>query len=116
MVVLVTCKKNEDPAKYESIRVLTIFLPLKVYGDFSRRSRAANSVVPCWILMNFEPVVMVVLLPVRMKKIQSKMEDLEFPHYIPMGPICCHGNQRSDPISPKTTCSLSHPNDSPDEI
>ena len=36
------------------------------------------------------------LLPARIKKIQSKMKELEwsldFPHYNPMGAICCHGN------------------------
>ena len=34
------------------------------------------------------------------------MKELEwsqdFPHYGPMGDICCHGNQSSDPILPKT--------------
>ena len=40
-----------------------------------------------------------------------KMKELEwsqdFPHYNPMGAICCHGNQSSDPILPKTLCSQS---------
>ena len=30
-----------------------------------------------------------------------------FPHYNPMGAICCHGNQSSDPILPKAKCSQS---------
>ena len=30
-----------------------------------------------------------------------------FSHYNPMRAICCHGNQSSDPILPKTWCSLS---------
>ena len=41
-------------------------------------------------------------LPARIKKNQSKMKELEwsqcFPHYNPMGAICCHGNQSSDSI------------------
>ena len=45
------------------------------------------------------------LLPVRMKKIQSKMKALacsqRLPHYNPMGAIRCHGYQSSDPIWPK---------------
>ena len=45
MVVLVTCKNEEDPIKNEGARVLTRFSPLKVYGNFFRRSRAANSEV-----------------------------------------------------------------------
>ena len=45
-------------------------------------------------------------LPARIKKNQSKMKELEcsqdFPHYNPMGAICCHGNQSSNLIWPKT--------------
>ena len=44
--------------------------------------------------------------PVSIKQNPSKMKELEwshdFPHYNPMGAICCHGNQSSDPIWPKT--------------
>ena len=40
-------------------------------------------------------------LPASMKKIRLKMKALEwtqhFPHYNPMGAICCHGNQSSNP-------------------
>ena len=43
IVGLVICKNEEDPSKNEGTRVVTTFLPLKDYGDFSRRSRAANS-------------------------------------------------------------------------
>ena len=46
------------------------------------------------------------LLPARIKKNKSKLKEQEwsqdFPHYNPMGAICCHGNQSSDPILPKT--------------
>ena len=45
MHVLDICKNEEDPIKIEGARVFTRFLPLKVYGDFYRRSRAANSAV-----------------------------------------------------------------------
>ena len=45
VVVLVTCKNEEDPIKNEGARVLTRFSPLQVYGNFFRRSRAANSAV-----------------------------------------------------------------------
>ena len=53
---LVTCKNEEDLIKNASARVFTTFLPLKVYGVFSRRSRAAYSAVlgPFW--PNFELV------------------------------------------------------------
>ena len=50
MVVLITFKNEEDPVKPEGARVLTTFSPLYVYGDFSKRSRAADSTVlgPIW--------------------------------------------------------------------
>ena len=44
MVVLVTCKNEDDPIKNEGSRVLTIFSQLLVNGKFFKRSRAANSV------------------------------------------------------------------------
>ena len=51
------------------------------------------------------------LLPARIKKNKSRMKELEwsqdFPHYNPMGAICCHGNQSSDPILSKTKCNQS---------
>ena len=34
---------------------------------------------------------------------------LSFSHYKSMGDMCCHGNQNSNPISPKILCSLSPP-------
>ena len=47
-------------------------------------------------------------LPARIKKIQSKLKELEwsqgFPHYNPMGAIRSQGNQRFNPIWPKTVC------------
>ena len=56
MHVLVTCKNEADRIKNEGARVFTRFLPLLVYGDFSRRSRAANSAVLGPIWPNFELV------------------------------------------------------------
>ena len=54
IVGLVTCKNEEDPIKNEGARVLTKFSPLKVYGNFFRRSRAANSAVLGQIWLKFE--------------------------------------------------------------
>ena len=53
MVVLVTCKYEEDPIKTEGARVLTRFSPLLVYGNFFRCSRAANSAVLGQIWLKF---------------------------------------------------------------
>ena len=78
------------------------------YGDFPRRSRAANSKVPGRILLNFKPIrdFMVVLVSCKNKEEKIKMKELEwsqdFPHYNPMGAICCLGNQSSDLILSKT--------------
>ena len=57
MHVLDTCKNEEDPIKNEGTRVFTRFLPLQVYGDFSRPSRAANSAVLGPISPNFELIL-----------------------------------------------------------
>ena len=51
----VTCKNEEDSSKNEGTRVITAFLPFWVYGDFFKRSGAANSSVPGRIFSNFEP-------------------------------------------------------------
>ena len=53
-MVVLTTKNEEDPNKNEGTRVWTTFSPLSVYGEFSRRSMAAYSVVlgPNW--SNFE--------------------------------------------------------------
>ena len=56
MHVLTTCKNEDDRIKNEGARVFTRLLPLLVYGDFSRRSRAANSAVLGPIWPNFELV------------------------------------------------------------
>ena len=50
-------------------------------------------------------------VPASMKKSRSKMKAPEcsqgFLHCNPIGAICCHVNQSSDPTWPKTYCSLS---------
>ena len=45
MYVLTTSKYEKDPNKNSLQNVMTSFFPLYVYGNFFRRSRAANSVV-----------------------------------------------------------------------
>ena len=54
MHVLVTCKNEDDQIKNEGARVSIRIPSLYVYGDFSRRSRAANSAVLGPIWPNFE--------------------------------------------------------------
>ena len=69
MHVLLTCINEEDQIKNEGARLFTRFLPLLVYGDFSGRSRAANSAVHGRIWLKFELVqdIMVVLLTCKNK-------------------------------------------------
>ena len=83
MVVLVTCKNDEDPFKneIESTRVLithNISLILSLLRFF-RRSRAPNSVDPGQILLNYEPIqaFIAVLVTCKTIKIQSKIKVLE---------------------------------------
>ena len=74
MHVLLTCKFEVDQIKNEGARVFTRFLPL--YGDFSRRSRAANSAVLGLIWPNFELVrdVMDVLVTCKYEEYPIKNE------------------------------------------
>ena len=105
MHVLTTCKNEDDQINNEGARVFTRLLLLKVYGDFSRRSRAANSAVLGLIWPNFEHVRDVMDVLVTCKYEEDPIKALEcsqhFPHYNPMGAICCHGHQSSEPIWPK---------------
>ena len=72
-------------------------------------------------ISNPSEILLVSWLPARIKKNQSKMKELEwaqgFPHYNPMGAICCHGNQSSNPIWSKNLMqSIPHPNGASGEI
>ena len=42
-LVLLSARMKKIHPKMKGTRVVTTFFPLEVYGDFSRRSRAANS-------------------------------------------------------------------------
>ena len=74
MVVLVTCKYEEDPIKNEGARVLT-----RLYGVFFRRSRATNSEVSDGILPKFELIqaFIVVLVTCKHEEDPIKMKELE---------------------------------------
>ena len=78
--------------------------PILTHGYFFKRPGVANSLVHGSILPNHEPIrdFLVVLVIRKNKKEPIKMKKLEWSqdclHYNPMGAICCHGNQSSDPI------------------
>ena len=86
------------------------FKSMGIFPDAQGQLSHKSLVGSCQISNPFK-ILWLFLLPARIKKIQSKMKELEwsqgFPHYNPMGAICCHGNQSSDPIWPKTLCSQS---------
>ena len=65
LVVLVTCKNEEDPIKNQSTRELT-----SLQLDFFRRSRAADSEIGCGIPPKFKIVqaFMIVLIICKNKK------------------------------------------------
>ena len=103
MDVLVTCKYEEDPIQNEGARVVTT-----LYSNFSdvQGQITLVSVSVSGRNLNSSKLSCMSSLHARIRMIDSKMKELEwtqhFPHYNPMGAICCHGHQSSDPIWPKT--------------
>ena len=92
---------SQDFSHYKSMGIFPDVQGQLTPQSLVRSSRISNSSEMLWMF----------LLPASMKKIHIKMKALEcsqhFPHYNPMGAIRCHGHQSSDPIRPKTYCSLS---------
>ena len=76
-----------------------------IFPDAQGQLTHKSLVGTCRISNPFE-ILWFSLLSARINKNKSKMKELEwsqdFPHYNPMGAICCYGNQSSDPILPKT--------------
>ena len=68
MYVLITYKYEKDPIKNSRENVMTSFFPL--YGNFFRRSRAANSVVggPIWPKFELIQDIMHVLITCKFEK------------------------------------------------
>ena len=81
MVILVTCKNEEDPIKNEGSRVRTTFLLLLVisFSDAQGQLTPPNSAVLVRIGPKFELVrdIMVVLLTCKNEKDQQKKKALE---------------------------------------
>ena len=123
IVVLVTCKNEEDPIKNEGARVLTRFSPLQVYGNFFRRSRAANSAVLGRIWSNFELVqdIMAVLVTCKYEEDPIKNEDARvltrFSSLLPYGsyPLPWKPEYQSD-LTKNLMQPFPHPNDALDKI
>ena len=89
MVVLVTCKNEEDPIKIEGARVVQ---QCYIIHQFLRCSMAANSLMGDGILTKFKLIwafFQLSFLSARMNMIYSKLKALEwsqhFSHYKSMG-------------------------------
>ena len=87
VVVLVTCKYEEDPIKNEGARVLT-----RLYDVFFRRLRATNSEVSGGILPKFKLIqaLIVVLVTCKNKEDPSKNEGARLLTRI--SPLSVYGN------------------------
>ena len=113
MHVLVTCKNEVDPIKNEGAKVFTRFFHYTSTGIFpdAQGQLTPQSLVRSGQISNSSEMLWMSSLPASIKKIRSKMKELEcsqdFSHYNPMGAMCCHGNQSSNPIWAKTFYSLS---------
>ena len=87
---------SQDFSHYKSMGIFPDAQGQLTPQSLVQSSRISNSSEMLWVFS----------LPATMKKIRSKMKVLEcsqhFPHYNPMGAICCHGHQSSDPIWPIT--------------
>ena len=91
-------KALEWSQHFSHYKSMGIFLDAQ--GQLTHKSLVGS----CRISNPFE-ILWLSLLPARIKN-KSKMKELEwsqdFLHSNPMGAICCHGNQSSDRILPKT--------------
>ena len=87
---------SQDFSHYKSMGIFQI----------AQGQLTAQSLVRSGRISNLSEILWMFSLPASMKKIRSKMKALEwtqhFPHYNPMGAICCHGNQSSNPTWSKT--------------
>ena len=87
---------SQDFSHYKSMGIFPDAQGQLTPQSLVRSGRISNSSEMLWMFS----------LPASVKKIRSKIEALEwtqqFPHYNPMGAICCHGHQSSDPIWSKT--------------
>ena len=106
LLILLSPKMKKIHPKMKVLEWSQYFSHYKSMGFFpdAQEQLTHKSLVRlCRISKQFE-ILWLSLLPARIKKKKSKMKELEwsqdFPHYNPMGAICCHRNQSSDPILP----------------
>ena len=103
-LVLLSARIKKIQLKMTALEWSQYFCHYKSTGFFpdAQGERAHKSLVGSCQILNPSKILWLSSLPARIKKSQSKMKEVEwsqgFPHYNPMGAICCHGNQSSDPI------------------
>ena len=99
--ILARMKKIQS--KMKALECSQDFSHYKSMGIFpdAQGQLTPQSLVRSGLISNSSEMLWMFSLPASMKKIRSKMKALEwtqhFPHYNPMGAICCHGNQSSNP-------------------
>ena len=95
-------------SKMKELECSQDFFHYKSMGIFpdAQGQLTPQSLVRSGQISNSSEMLWMFSLPASMKKIRSKVKALEwtqhFPHYNPMGVICCHGNQSSNPTWSKT--------------
>ena len=113
MHVLLICKNEDDRITMRELECSQDFSHYKSMGIFpdAQGQLTPQSLIQSGRISNSSEILCMASLPASMKKIRSKMKVLEcsqhFPHYNPMGSICCHGNQSSNPTWSKTKCNQS---------
>ena len=106
-LVLLSARMKKIHPKMNELEWLQHFSHYKSMGIFPdpQGQLTHKSLVRSCRISNPFKILWLSLLPARIKN-KSKMKELEwsqdFPHYNPMGAICCHRIQSSDSILPKT--------------
>ena len=107
-LVLLSARMKKIHPKMKVLEWSQHFSHYKYMGIFpdAQGQLTQKSLIRSCRISNPSEILWLSLLPARIKKNKSKMKELEwsqdFPHYNPMGAICCYGNQSSDPILPIT--------------
>ena len=86
------------------------YKPMGIFSDVQGQL-TMQSVIQSGRNSNSSELSCMLSLPASMQRIGRKTAEKKwrhrFLHYNPMGAFCCHRNQSTDPIWPKTLCSQS---------
>ena len=92
--LIITCKYEKDLNKNKREKMETSIFPLYAYGDFFKRSRAANPAVSGLIKPKFELVRALMHVTCKFEKewMKNSREKVETSCFFHHNPICYHGN------------------------